>query len=153
MNRSTKKAQPTAVGEYIDLYREICGTTPLLNGQECAVIERLAAWAVAEAAAKSAGPDRSSVLEEAALKADEYAGRCRAKDWEAGAGAGEDIARYIRALKNAAPQGSEEIETTASRVAPARAASEQPEAGAERAALAKLCSSHATPDLGGKNGN
>ena len=33
--------KPTAVGRYIDLYRELCGTTPLLNNQECEVITRL----------------------------------------------------------------------------------------------------------------
>lgn len=33
--------KPTHVGRYIDLYREICGTTPILNNQEAEVIRRL----------------------------------------------------------------------------------------------------------------
>ena len=37
----TRSNKPTAVGLYIDLYRELCGTTPLLNNQECEVITRL----------------------------------------------------------------------------------------------------------------
>lgn len=161
----SQKAQPTAVGEYIDLYREHVGTDPLLSMQECAVIERLAAWAVAEAAAKSAGPaisdsqtearalwkaysERQGSSEEAfvAVVAPALCGPNRSSALEEAAQMAEDgffpqltpadrqkaIVRAIRALKNAAPQGSEEIETTASRVAPARAASEQPEAGAGR---------------------
>ena len=42
---STPQERPTAVGKYIDLYREHCATTPMLNNQECEVIERLAEWA------------------------------------------------------------------------------------------------------------
>ena len=42
---STPEERPTAVGKYIDLYREHCATTPMLNNQECEVIERLAEWA------------------------------------------------------------------------------------------------------------
>lgn len=32
---------PTINGRYIDLYREHCGTTPILNNQECEVLRRL----------------------------------------------------------------------------------------------------------------
>ena len=42
---TTPAGRLTAVGRYIELYQEHCATMPLLNNQECAVIERLAEWA------------------------------------------------------------------------------------------------------------
>lgn len=55
--------------------------------------------------AHPAGPDRSSVLEEAALVAIRYGQRCiSTNNYEAGADCADDIAAYIRALKNTAPQ-------------------------------------------------
>ncbi|MDZ4250407.1 MAG: DUF551 domain-containing protein [Candidatus Nanopelagicales bacterium] len=45
MDRALAKQLPrdgsASIGRYIDLYREHCGTTPLLNNQECEVIRRL----------------------------------------------------------------------------------------------------------------
>ena len=61
---SQRNGKPTAVGKYIDLYREHCATTPTLNNQECAVIERLAEWAQAQVS--ETRQTRNDVLEEAA---------------------------------------------------------------------------------------
>ena len=44
-SQNTQSPRLTAVGRYIELYQEHCATMPLLNNQECAVIERLAEWA------------------------------------------------------------------------------------------------------------
>ena len=71
--------------------------------------------------------ERNAVLEEAAKCAEDYADRCRDPRWPGGIDAGEDVARYIRALKtNADPQ--EQLSAAASLpVAPAVAAGQPAE--------------------------
>jgi len=44
MTAKTATQSLTATGKYVELYRELCGTNPLLNNQESEVIEQLAKW-------------------------------------------------------------------------------------------------------------
>lgn len=57
MNQPPDKSQPTFLGRYIDLYRELCGGYPTLGNQEIEVLRRL----VEEAPPSTEAPPESPV--------------------------------------------------------------------------------------------